>query len=95
MVGLGPLEVLFVAALLLGLPSLLITLWGIIDAANRPDYAWAAAGQNKLLWILLQAGGLVITGIGGLIMAIVYLAAIRPKVRAGEAPGPSGRPIPG
>ena len=39
-----------------------------------------AAGQNKTLWIVLQAVGLIVPF--GFILAIVYLAAIRPKVIA-------------
>jgi hypothetical protein len=52
-----------------------IWLWGIIDAATRPDSQWAAASQNKVAWILLQ----VFLGIIG---AAVYLLAIRPKLMA-------------
>ena len=52
-----------------------IPLWGIIDAAVTPDDQWARAGQNKILWVVLQ---LVI----GIIGAAVYFISIRPKVRA-------------
>ena len=76
-----------ISALVIG--SLVISIWGILDAANRPDYAWTAAGQNKVLWIALQAVGLVFTVLGGLVMGIVYLAAIRPKVQASEGAGPN------
>ena len=61
------------------LASVAIPIWGIIDAAQRPQAAWDAAGQNKTLWIVLQAAGLFFCGIGT-ILAIVYLAAIRPQV---------------
>ena len=77
--GLGSLLILF------GLFCLAVTLWGIIDAANRPDYAWTAAEQNKTLWVALQGFGLLFAGLGGLLMAVVYLAVIRPKVKSGEA----------
>ncbi len=69
----------------LGVPELLIVivllgfvvlpLWGIIDAAMRPESQWTAASQNKVAWILLQ----VFLGIAG---AAVYFLAIRPKLVA-------------
>jgi len=73
--------ILIPALIALGLP-----IWGIVDAASLPDAAWARAGQNKTLWIVLQAIGLI--ACLGFVLAIVYFAAIRPKVRAaalGEA----------
>ena len=59
-----------------------VPIWAIIDAAMRPTVAWQAAGQSKVLWIALVAIGTLLTGLIGVILAIVYLAAIRPKVRA-------------
>lgn len=68
----------------LGGPELLIMLvvfafavfpiWGIVDAALRPDNVWTRANQNKVVWILLQF-------FLGILGAIVYFAAIRPKLR--------------
>jgi len=56
----------------LGAPELLILLltvvpygviiWGIVDAASRPEWAWQAAGQNRVLWIVWSCPGLVDTG---------------------------------
>jgi quinol-cytochrome oxidoreductase complex cytochrome b subunit len=72
--NLGPTElivVLFIFALL-ALP-----LWGIVDAAVRPDSAWRAADQNKVLWIVLMI-------VLGLIGTLIYFIAIRPKVSAAE-----------
>jgi hypothetical protein len=70
-----------VAALILlsALGMLGIVVWGIVDAASRPQAAWHAAGQSKVLWILLQAVGLPFCLVG-FILSIIYLAAIRPKV---------------
>ena len=68
--------------MLLSLASLGLVIWGIVDAAQRPDAAWQQAGQNKTLWIVLQAVGLLFC-VGG-IFAVIYLAAVRPQVdRAG------------
>ncbi len=82
----GPMEVLVVV----GVPALLATLalpiWGIIDAAGRPDVQWTTAGQSKGLWIALMAVGTVFRG-AGIVLSIVYLAAIRPKLEAARGGG--------
>ncbi|HEY3140421.1 MAG TPA: DUF2516 family protein, partial [Acidimicrobiales bacterium] len=57
-----------------------IVIWGIIDAASRPAWAWERAGQNKTLWIILQVVGLVVFGCVGHVVAIIYLVAIRPQL---------------
>lgn len=64
----GPTELLILLVLFL------VPVWGIIDAAIRPDSAWAAAGQSKLAWILVQ----VFLWVVG---SAVYFVAIRPKVK--------------
>ena len=90
----------------LGAPELLILLimvvpygviiWGIVDSASRPDWAWQRSGQNKTLWVVLQAVGLLLCLVG-FILALVYLTAIRPQVaqqQGGQGPPPPG-PYPG
>ncbi len=74
------------------LASLGVIIWGIVDAAGRSDDAWTVAGQSKTLWIAIQAAGFLFCGVGGLVMALVYLAAIRPKVQAAEVAGADGSP---
>jgi hypothetical protein len=64
--------------LLLIFVGTILPLWGIIDAALRPDDVWARANQNKLVWILLQ----IFLGPLG---AVAYFAAIRPKLKAAAA----------
>ncbi|MGQ0434503.1 MAG: hypothetical protein ACT452_19115 [Microthrixaceae bacterium] len=69
----------------LGGPELIIILlmfvfavfpiWGIIDAALRPDDAWARANQNKVVWILVL---IFLWTLG----ALIYFLAIRPKLAA-------------
>ena len=88
--SLGGIEIL-VVGLVFFLPFLVI-LWGIIDAATRPDWAWVSAGQNKTLWVALQAIG-VFFCLVGLVLSIVYLTSIRPKVAAAQEGG--GRAGPG
>jgi|ERR1035437_1446559 ribose/xylose/arabinose/galactoside ABC-type transport system permease subunit len=54
---------------LVGLP-----LYCIIDAATRSSDEFAKADSNKTLWIVLPF-------VFGIVAAIVYLAAIRPKLK--------------
>jgi uncharacterized membrane protein len=65
-------------AVLIYLVMLVVWLWGLIDAARRPDTAYQAAGQNKVLWIVLC----VVLGALG---SLIYLLAIRPKVAAASS----------
>ena len=68
---------LLILVLLLG--SVVLPLWGLVDAARRPDEEFRAAGQNKTLWIVLNALGLLVWGFGA-VVALVYLLVVRPKV---------------
>ncbi len=72
---------LFIVAIV-GLVGLVIPIWAIVDAASRSSGAFSAAGSSKAMWITLIAVSWLITGIVGLILAVVYLASIRPRVRA-------------
>lgn len=68
--------------LVLSLVSLAVSIWAIVDAAQRPSGAFTAAGSSKALWITLIAVFTFLTGLIGLILACVYLGSIRPRVRA-------------
>jgi hypothetical protein len=65
--------------MLVGFSLLLIfvalPIWAALDAALKPDHTWAAAGQNKLVWVLLCL-------LLGLIGSLIYLAVVRPKLLA-------------
>ena len=69
--SIGPVELL---VLLVMLAIFVLPVWGIVDAAMRPDSAWAAAGQSKVAWILVQV---FLWTLG----AAVYFVAIRPKLK--------------
>ena len=81
--GLGAPEILILLMLLVGF---VLPIWGIVDAATKPDHLWTATGQNKVLWIVLQ---IVLGALG----AIIYFAAIRPKLVA-PTPPPNYPPPP-
>jgi succinate dehydrogenase hydrophobic anchor subunit len=72
-------------ALVAILAHLVSCVWALVDAASRPSAAFAAANSSKALWITLIVVFWLLTGIIGLILAIVYLASIRPRVRAATA----------
>lgn len=72
-------ETFFVA---LSLVSLAVSIWAIVDAAQRPSGAFTAAGSSKAMWITLIVVFTVLTGFIGFILACVYLGSIRPRVRA-------------
>lgn len=78
----GPDLVVVLFALIIGLGGLIVTIWAIVDAAMKPSAAFNAAGSSKPMWISLIAVFYFFTGIVGMILAIVYLASIRPRVVA-------------
>lgn len=76
---------------LVGLVSLGVKLWALVDAAIRPGAAYPAAGKlSKPAWLailvvaIVLGGGSVtgLFGLVGLVAAIVYLVDVRPAVRA-------------
>ncbi len=71
-----------VIVLLIGLVSLAIPIWALIDSISRPTGAFTAAGSSKGMWIALIGLGWLLTGIIGVVLSVVYLVSIRPRVRA-------------
>ncbi len=68
--------------LVIALASLVVPIWALIDSISRPSGAFAAAGSSKGMWIALIVVSWLLTGIIGVVLAVVYLASIRPRVRA-------------
>jgi hypothetical protein len=68
--------------LVFGFIALVLPIWALIDAISRPSAAFTAAGSSKGLWITLIVVFWLLTGIIGAVLSIVYLASIRPRVRA-------------
>lgn len=62
---------------------LAVTAWAFLDAAHRPRWAWAFAGRNQLVWMVVIAAG-ILTVIGGLLLSGWYLLRIRPQLAAIE-----------
>jgi hypothetical protein len=59
--------------LVIGVGSVALWVWGLVDAATRPEWVFQRAGSNKVMWIVLIA-------VLGVIAAIVYLLAVRPRL---------------
>jgi len=60
-----------------------VTVWALLDAARRPQWAWALADRRQVVWmtgIMFSA----LTVVGGLCVAAWYLSQIRPVIRAAE-----------
>src|SRR5689334_13449071 len=73
----------------LGLISLALSVWAIVDVVSRPEWAFRAAGSSKPLWLVLEIVGLFVCGP---VLSLIYLLAIRPKVAAASALGGPGGP---
>jgi hypothetical protein len=76
------LAVALVLAILVSLP-LAATVWALLDAARRPQWAWALAGRSQVVWmawILFASLTLVL----GIFVSAWYLTKVRPLVAAAE-----------
>ena len=63
---------------------LVLTAWALLDAARRPEWAWALAGRRRVVWMAAILFG-AMTLLVGLGVASVYLVRVRPEVAAAEA----------
>ncbi len=68
-----------VMIVLLFLVTIGIVLWAVVDVARRPTVSPGA----KAGWIIGMVLGTFLFGIVGLVVAIVYLAAVRPRLSGG------------
>lgn len=60
-----------------------LSLWALLDAARRPQWAWAFAGRSQVSWmaaILL----LSFTLVPGVAVSLWYLRRIRPLIADAE-----------
>lgn len=80
--GVGDWAVALVTAVFVCIP-LAISVWALLDAARRPEWAWALAGRRRVVWMGAIMFG-VLSVIGGLLISSWYLVGIRPRVRDAE-----------
>lgn len=60
-----------------------ITLWALLDAARRPQWAWALSGRRQVVWMAAIVFG-ALTVVGGLCLSAWYLTRIRHEIAAAE-----------
>jgi hypothetical protein len=60
-----------------------ISAWAFLDAARRPQWAWALSPARQIVWMIAIPLG-VLTVAGGLLISLWYLLRIRPLVAATE-----------
>jgi hypothetical protein len=60
-----------------------VSLWALLDAAHRPEWAWALANRRRVVWITAILFG-ILTVIGGLVISCYYLVSIRPRIADAE-----------
>ncbi len=75
-------EIFGLSGLIILLVFLVLPIWALVDAISRPTGAFAAARSSKGMWIALIVVSSLLTGIVGVVLSVVYLALIRPRVRA-------------
>ncbi len=73
-------EIILLVFLIIVLAGLLIPIWALADVGAKPAAAFDAAGSSKGMWMGLIIAFWVLTGIVGLVLAIVYMASVRPRV---------------
>jgi hypothetical protein len=81
-VDLSELMVAVALALFAAIP-LSLTVWALLDAARRPQWAWALTGRRQVVWmagIMFAA----LTVLGGMVVSAWYLVRIRHEVEAAE-----------
>jgi hypothetical protein len=57
---------------------LALPVWGVVDAATRPEHHWRQAGLRKRSWLALLGLGAPV-GVG-LAAAVAYFARVRPRL---------------
>jgi hypothetical protein len=62
------------------LMSLVLPVWGIIDAAQRPDPQWKRLGASRTTWIVLMAVFLFLCAPVSVVISIYYLVSLRPRL---------------
>lgn len=68
-----------------------VSLWAFLDAAHRPQWAWALSRHRQVGWMVGILFG-TFTVAGGLVLSAWYLARVRPTIAAIEAGDLSGAP---
>ena len=79
---LSELAVALVLAMLAAIP-LALSVWALLDAARRPQWAWALTERRQVVWMAAIMLG-TLTVIGGMVLCAYYLTKVRHEVAAAE-----------
>ena len=69
---------------LLAAIPLALSMWALLDAARRPEWAFALARRSRLVWVASTGLGILFCG-PGVLVALWYLVKVRPGVAAAES----------
>ena len=67
----------------IGLFTLIVDLWAIVNAFRRPQAAFASAGKSKGLWLVLLIVGIFVCNLG-FFVSLWYLIMVDPQVKQME-----------
>lgn len=81
----GLLALMAIAAVGLGI-------WTIVDVSQRPDWQFTMSGQNKVLWIVLAAVGIMVCQPLGVVANCIYLVSVRKTLDAVPVPSYGAMP---
>ena len=60
-----------------------LSLWALLDAARRPQWAWALAGRRQVVWMAAIMLG-TLSVIGGIALSAYYLTRVRHEIADAE-----------
>lgn len=63
---------------------LALSVWALLDAAHRPEWAFAFANRSRTTWVVATGFGIIFCGVG-VVVAGYYLLKVRPQIAAIEA----------
>jgi hypothetical protein len=72
----------FVATAACALP-ISLSAWALLDAAHRPQWAWAMTDRRQVVWMSAILLGTFFV-FGGIVVSAWYLHRIRPAIAAAE-----------
>jgi hypothetical protein len=63
---------------------LALSIWALLDAARRPEWAFALARRSRTAWVAATGFGILFCG-PGVALSLWYLLKVRPGVAAAES----------
>ena len=80
--GISVFEVFF-GLVLTGIP-IALSVWAMLDAARRPEWAFSFVNRSRTAWVAACAVGILFC-VPGVVIALWYLLRVRPQVAGVEA----------